>query len=103
MSTEPLTQTPAARRTDPVSSHLAAEAMDASGRRASQQHRVLRAVRRYPGRTSAELAELIGMDRYAVARRLPELEPRHVEKGPIRICEARGTRATTWWPTREDA
>lgn len=88
---------PAARNTDPTTSHEAAEAIEASGRRHAQRTRVLRAVRAYPGCTSAELAHRIDMDRYAVARRLPELEPVWIHKGDSRPCAIQGRRAVTWW------
>lgn len=93
---------PAARNTDPSTSHEAAAALEASGRRQAQRARVRRAVHDYPGRTSAELAEAIDMDRYAVARRLPELEPLRVHKGEPRTCSIQGRRAVTWWPVTEE-
>lgn len=65
---------PLARRTDPPSSHRAAEAITRSGQRAAQKLAVLQALQRFDGSTSRELSELAGLDRYAVARRLPELE-----------------------------
>ena len=79
-----LSSTPASRNTDPAS---------------SRQQRLVRAlVRRYPGRTSRELALVGNIDRYVVARRLPEIEPVHVRKGDLRRCEVGGRNAATWWP-----
>lgn len=63
-----------ARATDPASSHEAAERAEKSGRIADQQTRVLEGLRRYGPCSTATLAQLSGMDRYVVARRMPELE-----------------------------
>lgn len=82
--------TPIARRTDPVSSHKAAERITRTVR-SEQKRRVLGAVRLYPGRTSRELAEQCGLDRYMVARRLPELLGTHVRR------EVRPT-GCLWYP-----
>lgn len=89
--------TPAARNSDPVTSHLAAEEITASGVRFSQQRQVAHAVRRHPGHTSQELAELTGLDRYMLARRLPECETAgRVRKGPMRNCSITGRKAHVW-------
>lgn len=90
-----------ARHTDPSTSHEAARAIIATGDRAHQQHLAYAAVRAYPGRTSLELSHLSGMDRYTLARRLPELIDRGlVTQGPKRRCtaSARGLNAVTWDP-----
>jgi hypothetical protein len=90
---------PRSRSTDPQSSHAAAEEVKSSGRLALQQAQVLDAVRRWPGRTSRELARYIGGDRYVVARRLPELEVAlKVRKGGTRLCSMGGRPAVEWWP-----
>jgi hypothetical protein len=92
-------QPPIARATDPATSHEAAADITASGLRASQCSRVLQAVEATPGRTSAELAQEQGINRYVVARRLPEIEAaRRIHRGEIRTCAVSGRRATTWWP-----
>lgn len=95
--------TPAARATDPVSSHLAAEEMTRSGKRAYQAERVLDLVRKHPHHTSLELAQYGTLDRYQLARRLPDLvalglversrEPRlcAVGKRPAHTWFAKGT------------
>lgn len=70
----PAIETPAARATDPVTSHIAAEEVTKSGLRGRQQKEVYEALRKFPGRTSAELAVVACLDRHAVARRLPELK-----------------------------
>ena len=67
----PMTDTPRARRSDPETSHIAADRIKASGVLGKQQAAVLEAVRRYPGSTAVEIAKLAGIDRYAVSRRRP--------------------------------
>ena len=91
---------PKARRTDPVTSHEAAEHAEQTGIIAGQQKIVLDLVRRHPGNTSAELAwsdDAQGLDRYAIARRLPELvRLGKVRRGEARVCSESGRRAVTW-------
>ena len=104
MQLDLLAETPAARRSDPVTSHEAAEAVTADGTRASQQREVVRLVQEYPGLTSAELSRRSGrLDRWQIARRLPEVAPVHVDKGAPRHCHQTGRRCVTWWPTGGDA
>jgi hypothetical protein len=89
-----------ARRTDPRSSHEAAKRNVLSGANATQKQKVLAGLKKNIGMTSAELADAIGMDRYVVARRLPDLERDGLaERGSERDCEAKGGPAITWWPT----
>jgi hypothetical protein len=91
-----------ARTTDPESSHLAAEHV-VSGRAASQRAAVLVAVEEHPGLTSFELAAHCRLDRWQIARRLPEIErlTRLVRRGHKRVCSVSGMQALTWWPARE--
>lgn len=62
------------RNSDPHTSRLAAETMERSGSRASQRQAILDYVRAHPDETSKEIAAGLGLCRYAVARRLPDLE-----------------------------
>lgn len=105
----PLTDTPRARRTDPATSHQAADRIKDSGALGAQQHAVLALVRAYPGCTSAEIAMHYAIsrgdgpgawreDRPMTARRLPELSPVHVRKGEPRECTLTGSQCLTWWP-----
>lgn len=94
------TDTPRARRNDPETSHLAAERIKASGALGKQQQAVLAAVRNWPGCTAVEIAQRAQIDRYAVSRRLPELSPVHVRRGPPKICSVKGTPQTTWRPVK---
>ncbi|MGH8171819.1 MAG: MarR family transcriptional regulator [Rhodanobacteraceae bacterium] len=92
--------TPAARATDPETSHLAAEHHTRTGTRAYQQHQTIAAVRANEGRTSQELAELTGLDRYMLARRLPEcVTAGAVKKGVAVECSVTKRKAHLWWPT----
>ena len=88
---------PIARRTDPATSHEAAERVTADGSRAVQTAECLDAVARWPGCTSAELAVRMGCSRYVPARRLPELRSvGAVANGPARKCSVTGKLALTW-------
>jgi len=95
---------PIVRSSDPLSSFEAAEEVTQSGLRQHQAQRCLQGVERYPGKTSRELARLIDLDRYAVARRLPDLEhDGHIRKGTARPCEIGRRQAVTWWPITKEA
>jgi hypothetical protein len=86
-----------ARRSDPITSHEAAAQMAASGAIGRQAQEVFDAVLRWPGLTSLELGARLEIDRWAVARRLPELEAAgRVRRGELRQVGAR--RHLTWWP-----
>lgn len=90
---------PIARRTDPVTSHIAARAVTESGKREGQCLAILALVRIWPRKTSAELARISqgAFDRYQTARRLPELEKAGlVRKGIARTCGVNGTQAHEW-------
>lgn len=90
-----------ARNSDPLSSHLAAEEVTASGRRDSQKREILDWLRHHHhlrgAVTSMELAHSAGIDRYVVARRLSDLEHDGlVVRGPMRVCATSGRMAITW-------
>jgi len=104
----PMIETPAARNTDPETSHAAADNITSSGKRASHQRQILDLLRRCDGRTSAELAVLAEregfphLDRHEVARRLSDLDKAGlVRKGASVVCKAHGTRAVSWWCVTE--
>jgi len=88
-------QTPNARNTDPLSSHLAGEEITVLGKRQKQINIVVRLVKRSEGLTSAELAHKHGIDRYMAARRLPEASS--LKKGDARRCTISKRSAVTWW------
>jgi hypothetical protein len=96
---------PIARASDPKTSHEAAQAITESGKRDDQLRQVEALVIAHPGATSLELAKYTStLDRYAIARRLPELEAGNkVHKGLPRNSEVSGQKlkkAVTWWPGR---
>jgi len=93
---------PIARLSDPVTSHVAAAQVTASGLRDKQAWIVLDLVRRFAGSTSAELAAHGDVDRYVTARRLPELEQLgFVYRAGIKsACRVTGKAALSWWPVR---
>lgn len=90
-------QTPAARSSDPVTSHMAADEVTRNGTRQTQIELVVGMVQGNPGKTSAELAELTGHDRYMIARRLADACGIHVKKGEPRKCDVSKRQAVTWW------
>lgn len=89
----------AARVSDPVTSHLAAADHTSSGKRGRHIGIVIDTVRRHPGKTSAELAPICGLERHEVARRTSDAERcGAIRKGAIRRCNTSGRSAVTWWP-----
>lgn len=90
-------QTPASRAADPETSYLAERHINSSGLRGHQQRQAAAAVRCYPGRTSAELAEMTGIDRHRLAKRLPEAETAGaVRRGDKRQCSVSHLMAIVW-------
>lgn len=90
-----------ARSADPLTSWEAAEHITRSGKAAQQQAKAVNAVNRNPGMTSFELAAHCELDRYQLARRLPEAEGQgRVVRGDARQCAVSGHKAATWWPAR---
>ena len=97
----------ASRNTDPLSSHIAKRDVTLCGARATQQHVVLDLVRRFPGRSSAELAKksITGpkrLDRWQVARRTADLESADlIRSGDLRKCSLTGKKCKTFYPVAE--
>lgn len=85
-------ETPRSRRTDPLSSKRAEDQIRRSGALKGQQLIALELVKQFPGRTSKELAGLGTLDRYQLARRLPEL----VAMGYLRVTQI-GNEDQKWW------
>lgn len=93
-----------ARNTDPVTSHIAGEEHTASGKRGRHIGIVIDTVHRHPGKTSAELAPLCGLERHEVARRTADAERAGaIRKGQIRKCNTSGRSAVTWWPAEGES
>ena len=90
-------RSPISAKADPETSASAARQITRSGKREGQQLAALALVKKYPGCTSFELARKSGMDRYTLARRLPELEHGElVYKSGVKTCEVSGKSASTW-------
>ena len=90
---------PATRTTDPPPSHDAEARVTRTGRRQSHAERLRAYVVDHPGLTSRELGNgrLAGIDRYAAARRLADLQTlAMVRKGGER--QVQGRMHSTWWP-----
>lgn len=86
-----------ARCSDPSSSRAAAAEVVSSGRRQKQMDVVLSLLAKRTNVTSAELAYHCGLDRYMVARRLPDLESLGlVKRGAMRRCSVGERRCVTW-------
>lgn len=86
-----------ARRTDPSTSREAAAEHVQSGRNGKQKVLVLAELERTSNVTSHELAVFWKLDRYIVARRLPELKEAGLAVvGPKRRCKVSRRRAVTW-------
>ena len=90
---------PMAHKMDPVTSYVAGERFARSGKLKGQTLLVLLALRKWPNKTSAELARLAGLDRYAVARRLPNLAARGLAvRGSSRRCSVTHSECIAWQP-----
>jgi len=91
---------PRTRRTDPVSSRLAAAELYHCGEYQRQKDMVLNALRGHDGSTSTELGAVIGMMEVP-HRRLADLERAGlVERGLMRRCEICRRICLTWWVRR---
>lgn len=86
------------RRTDPVTSHRAAAAAEASGTVGRHEEMILEALAKRDGMTSEEIAELAGLDRVAAARRMKRLEELgRVRRGEPRLSAKSGRPGVVWW------
>jgi len=88
-----------ARVRDPASSHLAAAKITRTGTRQSHCALIHNYLSVNPGKTSAEIAAAVGLDRVEAARRLPDLEKAgNAVKGEMRVCTVCFSKCVTWWP-----
>jgi CRP-like cAMP-binding protein len=88
---------PMQRRHDPPTSRIAAERLVASGRADAHRRLIVDAIRRRPGTTYRQIADMTGLEPVAVGRRLVEVERQGLAKaGEARAVEGRLMR--TWWP-----
>lgn len=89
---------PASHRNDPATSRQAEAAITESGGRQTQADIVLSIVREHGGLTSAELTQFCDLDRWQIARRLPDLEANElVTKGNARRCTVTNKASVVWW------
>lgn len=105
-----LVDTARARHQDPGTSHQAADQVRRSGALRESQIVLRDAVRRWPGKTAAELGRLLDGTpcreipredhwwRIEASRRLAELDGSHVRRGEPRTCSIAGTNQATWFP-----
>jgi hypothetical protein len=85
-------QLPIARKSDPVTSVAAAQAITASGTREDNTRECLALVRREPGICGSEMPERL-------RKRLKELEAAGlVRRGEMRESKVSGFSNVTWWP-----
>jgi hypothetical protein len=99
-----------AARADPVTSHEAADRVNAAGTARTNAIAVARLVRLAPGSTACELLAQYEkvrrngtrwphLDRHEISRRLPDAERAGwVTRGEPRECRVAGTRQLTWNP-----
>lgn len=101
MNLEKALSAPKARKTDPSTSKEAAERI--MPRLGKSLEAVYSSLKRYRNVTSRELANMSGLDRYEVARRLTELEAAGLaERSGKRKCTVQGWNAIVWSPAESD-
>lgn len=101
-----------ARRTDPETSHIAAETYESKGNAASDRESILRVIRTVTkrdasgntlhGLTAGEIADYLGdgWDNVRVSRRTSELNRSgDIIRGPGRECTIKHTSMSTWHPS----
>ena len=98
-------QTQAARNSDPISSHIAAGDVTASGKRQTHIRILSEIVANNPGMTSAEIAFMVSdkhpdLNRHEVARRLSDGKGTTLRQGVSRKCHRANRMCITWWPTK---
>ena len=87
------------RTHNPVTSHIAAEKMIASGKQETHMILVLRYLRDLPGQTAGQYGELTGLGHIEAQRRLSDLK----REGLVFQGEAKlwnGNKQGTWWLTQ---
>ena len=90
-------------RAVPETSRMAMESVTTSGKRAAHVGLIVVAVVAEPGRTSAELAESLHLDRVETARRTSDaMNDGLIVQGVKRKCAVCHARCVTWWPVRKE-
>lgn len=88
---------PAARTSDPATSHKAAARITRSGSRERRMDFFARIVRETPGLTAAELADRHGVQQYEASKRLSDaFRAGLITRGVPRACSVTGHEAFTW-------
>ena len=104
MANATLFDPPAVHRGDPITSYKASDKAQKKVR--GRRLVVLNAVKRHPGRTRAELADIIDKPwatYIEVVRRVSDLKNSgHVRDGQERWCAVRRTECTTVWPRESE-
>ena len=86
-----------ARSTDPITSHLAGQEAEQSGRSTTHREICYVSVCIHPGHTAAEIAKRTRLERHEASRRLPELREKGlIVNGEQRICEVTKHSSMTW-------
>lgn len=88
---------PIAAANDPVTSHVAADKLNESGKRESLARQIYKAIRKWPHRTNGELSRLTGIEYYRLEKRVSDLKNAGwVKESGQRKCTVRGTLCCTW-------
>jgi hypothetical protein len=96
-------QTQAARNSDPITSHMAANDVTTSGKRQTHIRMLSEIVTRNPDMTSAEIAFMVAdkhpeLTRHEVARRLADCKGTTLRQGASRKCKQSNRMCITWFP-----
>ncbi len=98
-----LVPTAQARKSDPITSVMAADRVERSGSAQTNRERVLAFVQMNPGHTSAEIAQAIDVDRHEGGRRVSDLiRAKLVRYGERRVCDVKGTTMQTVWSNNNE-
>ena len=88
---------PASRRSDPETSHLAEQHIKETGKLERWKHQVKMYVDAFPGRTARELARDSRIPYETIHKRLPELEKDgDVQRAKRKKCDITGRLCNTW-------
>lgn len=88
-----------ARRTDPETSHIAAQQIEERGTAHIQRQIIAEVVAAHPGLTAGEIPKYCDLDYFQVNKRLGEIERLGlIVRGEKRECTVRTSQQQTWWP-----
>ena len=93
---------PASRNSDPLSSYMAEEQIEGSGKRKTQAMLVYEAVKEHPMHTAGELEFITRIPHSVLCRRLPDLRSNsYVKVACMRTCNVKNSLAQVWEVDRE--